>query len=76
MSPEEGADPEHRSTGGHLRPRPVIGSDGAAAPVSGGPAAPGGSAGSQWAWDGDALPVRAGAEGPTTARSPRSARTC
>jgi hypothetical protein len=68
MSPEEGADPEHRSTDDHPRRRPVIGSDGAAAPVSGGLAAPGGSPGSRWAWDGDALPVRAGTDGPSPAR--------
>jgi hypothetical protein len=67
MSPEEGADPEHRSTDDHRRPSPVIGSDGAAAPVSGGLAAPGESPGSRWAWDGDALPVRAGTAGPAPA---------
>ena len=58
MSPEEGGDPEPGSTGGDLRPAPVIGSDGAAAPVAGGLAAPGETSGSHWAWDGEALPVR------------------
>src|SRR3954469_15530355 len=45
MSPEEG------------ELRPVIGSDGAAAPVAGGLAVPGETIGSHWAWDGEALPV-------------------
>jgi hypothetical protein len=45
MSPEEG------------ELRPVIGSDGAAAPVTGGLAVPGETTGSHWAWDGEALPV-------------------
>jgi hypothetical protein len=45
MSPEEGG------------LRPVIGSDGAAAPVTGGLTVPGETTGSRWAWDGEALPV-------------------
>jgi hypothetical protein len=58
MSPEEGADPERGAAGGDLRPRPVIGSDGAAAPVGGSLPPPGASSGARWAWDGEALPVR------------------
>jgi hypothetical protein len=59
MSPEEDAQAGRGSTGDDLRPGPVVGSDGAAAPLSGGFPPPGESTGSRWAWDGDALPVRA-----------------
>jgi hypothetical protein len=63
MSPEEGADPEHGSTGDR-RSRPVIGSDGAAAPIAGELVPPGAAAGSRWAWDGEALPVPVERSGP------------
>lgn len=64
MSPEDGFDPEPGSTGGGLRRGPVVGSDGAAAPLGGELAPPGAVVGSRWAWDGDALPVRSGPGAP------------
>jgi hypothetical protein len=59
MSPEQGAEPHRGSAGDGERPGPVIGSDGAAAPLTSGFPLPGETTGSRWAWDGDALPVRA-----------------
>jgi Protein of unknown function (DUF742) len=58
MSPEQGSDPDQGVSGGGLRRGPVVGSDGAAAPVGGELSLPADVPDSRWAWDGDALPVR------------------